>query len=246
MQEVWRGSSQRARTSPAARSIETPRRSASTRPTSTGSRPGRGADRHPRSERGDRTIVPARVRRSVAPAPGGPGRPAAPDTGRRRRAGRPARRADAGPRAVPVHRRRGRVALPGGTDHAGEGVLVANIDTGIWPESPMLEDKGLATPPGSYGCQFGLSGDVNDPVFGCNNKVVGAYAFTTPTPPSSARCQVSSASTPPDRARGCARRGTPTGTGPTRSRPRRATSSRALRCSRWIADRRAAWHPAPG
>ena len=66
----------------------------------------------------------------------------------------------------------------GGTDHAGEGVLVANIDTGIWPESPMLVDKGLAAPPGSYGCQFGLSGQLNDAVFACNHKVIGAYAFT--------------------------------------------------------------------
>jgi Subtilase family/Fibronectin type-III domain/PA domain len=69
----------------------------------------------------------------------------------------------------------------GGSDHAGEGVLVANIDTGIWPENPMLEDKGLPEPPLSYGCEFGLSGDLNDPAFGCNtdsNKVVGAYAFT--------------------------------------------------------------------
>jgi len=66
----------------------------------------------------------------------------------------------------------------GGTDLAGQGVLVANIDTGIWPESPMLEDKGLPAPPAAYGCQFGLSTDVNDPVFACNHKVVGAYAFT--------------------------------------------------------------------
>jgi len=61
----------------------------------------------------------------------------------------------------------------GGTDLAGQGVLVANIDTGIWPESPMLEDRGLPAPPGAYGCQFGLSGDVNDPAFPCDNKLVG-------------------------------------------------------------------------
>ena len=24
----------------------------------------------------------------------------------------------------------------------GQGVVVANLDTGIWPENPMLEDKG--------------------------------------------------------------------------------------------------------
>jgi hypothetical protein len=66
----------------------------------------------------------------------------------------------------------------GGTDLAGRGVLVANIDTGIWPESPMLEDRGLPAPPSTYGCQFHLSGDVNDAAFACNHKVVGAYAFT--------------------------------------------------------------------
>ncbi|MBA3737194.1 MAG: S8 family serine peptidase [Actinobacteria bacterium] len=66
-----------------------------------------------------------------------------------------------------------------GSDFTGEGVVVANLDTGIWPESPMFEDRGLANPPGgSYGCQFGLSGDVNDPVFSCTNKLIGGYAFT--------------------------------------------------------------------
>jgi subtilisin family serine protease len=66
----------------------------------------------------------------------------------------------------------------GGTDHAGEGVLVASLDTGVWPENPMLEDKGLPAPPGSYACQFGLSGQVHDDPFTCNNKLVGAQAFT--------------------------------------------------------------------
>ena len=66
----------------------------------------------------------------------------------------------------------------GGTDHAAQGVLVANIDTGVWPESPMLEDRGLPAPPGSYGCQFGVSGQANDAAFACNHKLIGAYAFT--------------------------------------------------------------------
>src|SRR4029453_14192340 len=66
----------------------------------------------------------------------------------------------------------------GGTDHAGEGVLVANLDTGVWPESPMLEDKGLPAPPQPYGCQFGVPGQPNDAAFSCNHKLVGAYAFT--------------------------------------------------------------------
>jgi Subtilase family/Fibronectin type-III domain len=66
-----------------------------------------------------------------------------------------------------------------GSDFTGQGVVVANLDTGIWPENPMFEDRGLPSPPaGPYGCQFGLSGDPNDPSFTCNNKVIGAYAFT--------------------------------------------------------------------
>ncbi|HYU58942.1 MAG TPA: S8 family serine peptidase, partial [Actinomycetota bacterium] len=60
----------------------------------------------------------------------------------------------------------------------GQGVVVANLDTGIWPENPMFEDHGLPAPPGGpYACQFGLSGDSNDPAFACNHKVIGAKAF---------------------------------------------------------------------
>jgi hypothetical protein len=60
----------------------------------------------------------------------------------------------------------------------GQGVVVANLDTGIWPENPMFEDLGLPAPPGGpYTCQFGLSGDPNDPAFACNHKVIGAKAF---------------------------------------------------------------------
>jgi subtilisin family serine protease len=66
-----------------------------------------------------------------------------------------------------------------GPVHTGEGVIVANLDTGIWPENPMLADKGLPAPPGGpYPCEFGLSGDPNDAAFACNNKVIGAKAFT--------------------------------------------------------------------
>jgi hypothetical protein len=65
-----------------------------------------------------------------------------------------------------------------GSVFTGEGVVVANLDTGVWPENPMFEDKGLAAPPGGpYGCEFGLSGDPNDPPFACNNKLIGAKAF---------------------------------------------------------------------
>ncbi len=67
----------------------------------------------------------------------------------------------------------------GGRDNAGSNVLVANIDTGAWPENPQFADNGLPAPPGSYGCQFGDGTDpaLGDP-FDCNNKLVGAYAFT--------------------------------------------------------------------
>jgi hypothetical protein len=65
-----------------------------------------------------------------------------------------------------------------GSTFTGQGVVVANLDTGVWPENPMFEDKGLAAPPGGpYGCEFGLSGDPNDPPFACNHKLIGARAF---------------------------------------------------------------------
>ena len=70
--------------------------------------------------------------------------------------------------------------LIGGQDDAGSNVIVANIDTGVWPESPSFVDRGLPAPPGTYGCQFG---DGTDPTLGapftCNDKLIGAYAFTT-------------------------------------------------------------------
>lgn len=63
----------------------------------------------------------------------------------------------------------------GGRDHAGEGLIVGVIDTGIWPEHPMLADVGLDTPAGGpWACQFGDGGDAD---FACNNKLIGAYAF---------------------------------------------------------------------
>lgn len=66
-----------------------------------------------------------------------------------------------------------------GSDLTGQGVVVANLDTGVWPEHPMFEDRGLPEPPGGpYGCEFGLSGDPNDPSFTCTNKLIGARAFT--------------------------------------------------------------------
>jgi subtilisin family serine protease len=69
----------------------------------------------------------------------------------------------------------------GGEPHAGQGVVIGLLDTGIWPESPYFADAGiLPAPPGTYGCQFGDGSDVGHlgPTFACNHKLVGAYAFT--------------------------------------------------------------------
>ncbi len=67
----------------------------------------------------------------------------------------------------------------GGSTTAGEGVIVGVLDTGIWPEHPSLADNGIDHPGGTYGCEFG---DGSDPLLGdpftCNDKLIGAYAFT--------------------------------------------------------------------
>ena len=67
----------------------------------------------------------------------------------------------------------------GGQATAGNGVIVGDIDTGIWPEHPELVSNGLPAPARTYPCQFG---DGTDPALGapftCNNKLIGAYAFT--------------------------------------------------------------------
>jgi hypothetical protein len=66
----------------------------------------------------------------------------------------------------------------GGSVHAGQGTILANIDTGIWPEHPMLADDGIPYPGGGpYACEFGLSGEIGDDSFTCNDKMLGAYAF---------------------------------------------------------------------
>ena len=71
--------------------------------------------------------------------------------------------------------------LLGGQDNAASDIVIGMIDTGIWPEHPSFEDKGLAPPPGGpYACQFGDGSDTAHlgPSFACNRKLVGAYAFT--------------------------------------------------------------------
>ncbi|CAN5581173.1 S8 family serine peptidase [soil metagenome] len=63
----------------------------------------------------------------------------------------------------------------GGRDKAGQGVIIGVIDTGIWPEHPMLADNGIPHPAGGpWACDFGTGGDI---AFACNDKLIGAYAF---------------------------------------------------------------------
>ncbi|HTS74458.1 MAG TPA: S8 family serine peptidase [Gaiellaceae bacterium] len=69
----------------------------------------------------------------------------------------------------------------GGSTHAGNNVVIGVIDTGVWPEHPMLSPAGVPAPAGGIkGCQFGDGTDVAHlgPTFACNNKLVGAYAKT--------------------------------------------------------------------
>ena len=67
----------------------------------------------------------------------------------------------------------------GGSAHAGNNVVVGVLDTGLWPEHPMLSPAGVAAPAGGLkGCQFGDGSDVAHlgPTFACNNKLIGAYS----------------------------------------------------------------------
>ncbi len=65
--------------------------------------------------------------------------------------------------------------------NAGSNVIVGDIDTGVWPEHPMLAQGSLGAPAGGLkACQFGDGTDVAHlgPTFTCNNKLIGAYAKT--------------------------------------------------------------------
>jgi Subtilase family/PA domain/Fibronectin type-III domain len=70
----------------------------------------------------------------------------------------------------------------GSSNNAGSNVIVGVIDTGVWPEHPMLSPTNISPPAGGLrGCQFGNGSDVAHlgPTFACNNKLIGAYAFTS-------------------------------------------------------------------
>lgn len=69
----------------------------------------------------------------------------------------------------------------GGSATAGSNVIVGVIDTGIWPEHPMVAPGTLGAPAGGLrGCEFGDGTDTAHlgPTFACNNKLIGAYAKT--------------------------------------------------------------------
>jgi subtilisin family serine protease len=69
----------------------------------------------------------------------------------------------------------------GGSASAGSNVTVGVIDSGVWPEHPMVSPSGISAPAGGLkGCQFGDGSDsahLGAP-FACNNKLIGAYAKT--------------------------------------------------------------------
>lgn len=73
----------------------------------------------------------------------------------------------------------------GGQEDAGEGVIVGELDTGIWPEHPSFSDpdpsgKPYPAPPpplsGTRACEFS-GGAHPGPAFTCNNKLIGADRF---------------------------------------------------------------------
>ncbi len=68
----------------------------------------------------------------------------------------------------------------GGSSNAGAGVIVGVLDSGIWPEHPMLASAGRRPAASSgFACQFGGSDPLLGAPFSCNSKLLGAYAFTT-------------------------------------------------------------------
>jgi subtilisin family serine protease len=70
----------------------------------------------------------------------------------------------------------------GGSAHAGNNVVIGVIDTGIWPEHPMMSASGVPAPAGGIkGCQFGNGTDTANlgSTFACNNKLIGAYSKMT-------------------------------------------------------------------
>jgi subtilisin family serine protease len=71
----------------------------------------------------------------------------------------------------------------GGAANAGSNIVFGDIDTGVWPEHPMLSPTGVDPPAGGLkDCSaFATDADVAHlgPAFTCNNKLIGAYAKLT-------------------------------------------------------------------
>jgi subtilisin family serine protease len=70
----------------------------------------------------------------------------------------------------------------GGQGNAGKGVIVGIVDSGIWPESPSVQDDGgLPAPPAKWtgtACEFG-SAKPGDLHYSCDHKLIGARRMMT-------------------------------------------------------------------
>ncbi|KAL1192019.1 Subtilisin-like protease SBT5.3 [Cardamine amara subsp. amara] len=56
----------------------------------------------------------------------------------------------------------------------GEDTIIANLDTGVWPESKSFSDEGLGPIPSRW---KGICQNQNDATFHCNRKLIGARYF---------------------------------------------------------------------
>ncbi|KAF8664245.1 hypothetical protein HU200_054787 [Digitaria exilis] len=65
---------------------------------------------------------------------------------------------------------------------SGDGVIIGFVDSGIWPESPSFNDSGLGPVRPSWRGKCVDAGNFNASL--CNNKLVGAKAFTAGPMPS--------------------------------------------------------------
>ncbi|WCJ32550.1 Subtilisin-like protease [Euphorbia peplus] len=71
----------------------------------------------------------------------------------------------------------------------GEDVIIANIDTGVWPESKSFSDQGMGPVPERF-----LGSCQTDGTFKCNKKLIGARFFYEGAEASGIRINISEAS----------------------------------------------------